>query len=119
MMPSNARFKIGKNGLKNSAVVGTSAIFGPAALQFGSLPPRHVNSGETAHAGPWRSGAAHMRIGQDGCKQRRFPGRQHRGAMAKRIEAAGLRAETTAWAEFGDIEIDFQNPGLRQDEVEP
>src|ERR1700722_2341518 len=101
-----------KNGKKRSKTA-------PAALRFLGLGPGDIDPGEATYAGSRVAGASYVRIGQDRRQQRRLSRRQHRSAVAEGIKAAGLRAELTAGPELGDIEVDFQNPGFRQDEVDP
>ena len=66
-----------------------------------------------------RAHCALDRIGQHGRQQRGLVAGEIAGRLAKGVAAAGLDAEFAVRAPFGDIEVDFQNPPLRQHQVDP
>src|SRR3984885_4549522 len=98
------------------AMLGTpDASVGPAKFDGAAL----IKTRKPAHHDTWRFGAAQHGIRQDRRQFRRLIGAQILRPFAERPACAGFGAEFAIGAPFRDIEVDFQDAPLRQNQSHP
>lgn len=81
--------------------------------------PRLINAGQPANPRTRPLRVPPRRIGQNGRQKSGFPAAQIAGGLAEGPPGSGFRAELPIRPPFGDIEIDFHDPPLGQNQVHP